>query len=93
MYKDDNLIGRMGGESLLRMVTESSPSASGKPSCDGSYGEELGLSGYPLASVYAPMQSFEGLYDLDTALRQGTMFKALDLGFYGRRLDKGGKVL
>lgn len=98
MYKDDNLISRMGGEALLRMVTESrgTPPASsdqGRPSCDGSYTEALGLAGYPLASVYAPVQSFEELYDLETALKQGTIFKELDLGFYGRRLGKEGKAL
>ena len=36
-----------------------------------------------LASVYAPVQAFEGLYDTDSALRRGTMFEGLDKPFYG----------
>ena len=40
-----------------------------------------GLSGYPLASVYAPLQSFSELYDLKTALNRGTLFSELDLPF------------
>ncbi len=40
-----------------------------------------GLSGYPLASVYAPLQKFCELYDLDTALMRGTAFSELDLPF------------
>lgn len=102
MYKDDNLInGGNRANSLFRMMTDTrglSPLQKepvGKPSCDGSYGSEqaFGLSGYPLASVYAPLQSFTALYDVDTAHTQGTIFKELDLGFYGRKLDKGGRAL
>lgn len=49
-----------------------------------------GLNGYPVAMMYAPLQSFEELYDHATALRQGTLFKALDLPFEGRSVTKGG---
>lgn len=51
-----------------------------------------GLSGYPLASVYAPLQHFRKLYDLDTALIKGTVFSELDLPFMGASVsnDKGG---
>ena len=48
-----------------------------------------GLSGYPLASVYAPLQSFSELYDLKTALKCGTLFSELDLPFVGGGM-KGG---
>ena len=49
-----------------------------------------GLSGYPLGMVYAPIQEFESLYDLDKALEVGTVFKELDLPFVGRTVGKGG---
>ena len=52
--------------------------------CDASAAPERqtwGLSGYPLASVYAPLQSFSELYDLKTALDRGTIFRELDLPF------------
>ena len=103
MYKDDNLIAREGcSEALLRMMTDGrgnlplTDSAKTKPSCDGSdrsRSASFGLYGYPLASVYAPLQSFEELYDLDTAHGRGTIFKELDLDFHGRRIDKGGRML
>ena len=38
-----------------------------------------GLCEYPLAMVYAPCQTFRGLYDPDTALSRGTLFTELDL--------------
>ena len=102
MYKDDNFITRDGcSEALLRMMTDGRgnlPLAEGakqKPSCDGSdrsSSASFGLHGYPLASVYAPLQSFQELYDLDTAHKQGTIFKELDLDFNGRRLERGGRI-
>ena len=83
MYKDDNFITREGcSEALLRMMTDGrgntplSEGARQKPSCDGSdrsSSASFGLHGYPLGSVYAPLQSFEELYDLDTAHKQGSL--------------------
>ena len=52
--------------------------------------ESWGLVGYPLAMVYAPVQCFKDVYDLDTALMQGTVFKELDLPFMGASVTKGG---
>ena len=49
-----------------------------------------GLEGFPLAMVYAPVQCFRELYDIDTALMQGTVFKELDLPFMGASVTKGG---
>ena len=49
-----------------------------------------GLAGYPLGMVYAPIQEFDCLYDLDKALEVGTIFKELDLPFMGRTVGKGG---
>ncbi len=48
-----------------------------------------GLKGYPLASVYAPLQSFDNIYELDAALKSGTLFAELNLPFEGRRIKKG----
>ena len=55
------------------------------PSCDGGR-NEWGLKGYPLASVYAPMQEFDNLYELDKGFVAGTIFSELDLPFMGRSL-------
>ena len=49
-----------------------------------------GLENYPLASVYAPLQDFEDLFDMDTALMKGTIFTGLDLPFMGESVYKGG---
>lgn len=39
----------------------------------------------PLAMAYVPWQHFKNLYDNEfTALARGTIFKELDLEFYGR---------
>ena len=38
-----------------------------------------------LAIAAVPMQQFRQLYDPATALRRGTLFRELDLPFYGRR--------
>ena len=42
-----------------------------------------GLRGYPLASVYSPLQDWVEMYDLDTAFKHGTIFKQLDFPFMG----------
>lgn len=99
MYKDDNLMSREGcSEALLRMMLDgrgNTPSQrQNKPSCEGDYPMERdswGLVSYPLASVYAPLQEFAELYDLDMALEQGTIFQELDLPFMGQKVGKGGK--
>ena len=44
-----------------------------------------GIANYPPAMVYSPMQEWRELYDLDTALNRGTIFKELDLPFVGCR--------
>ena len=40
-----------------------------------------GLEGYPLSSVYAPLQAWRELYDEDAGFNRGTIFKELDLPF------------
>ena len=50
--------------------------------CEGYEGcapDSWGLCEYPLAMVYAPCQTFRGLYDPATALTHGTLFTELDL--------------
>ena len=52
-----------------------------------------GLHDHPLGMVYAPMQHFRNLYDRETALKQGTIFRELDLPFLGESVantQKGG---
>ena len=44
---------------------------------------QWGLEGYPLASVYAPLQKWQNLYDNETGLSRGTIFKELEKPFLG----------
>ena len=98
MYKDDNFMAREGcSEALLRMVIDGKSNCpqvrQDTPSCDGGMpnaNESWGITSYPLASVYCPLQEFKDIYDLDAALNNGTIFKELDLPFMGRRINKGG---
>ena len=43
----------------------------------------FGVHGGTLAALYIPVQAFDDLYDEETALKQGTLFRALDLPFRG----------
>ena len=74
---------------LRQIIGDDKPDA---PSCNISKDRHMswGLEGYPLAMVYAPIQCFKDVYDLDTALMQGTVFKELDLPFKGESVGKGG---
>lgn len=49
-----------------------------------------GIKDHPLAMVYAPLQEWRSLYDLDTALSRGTLFAELDLPFLGGGCKMGG---
>ena len=49
-----------------------------------------GLVDYPLAMVYSPLQNFEKLFNMETALNKGTVFEKLDLPFMGESVYKGG---
>ncbi len=49
--------------------------------CDSS--EKNSLFAPSLAMAYIPMQQFKDLYDKDYAFQAGTIFKELDLPFYG----------
>ena len=52
--------------------------------------ETWGLEGYPLASVYSPIQNFRNLYEPSEALMRGTLFIELDLPFEGNSVAMGG---
>lgn len=41
------------------------------------------INAFPLVMAYVPMQSFKNLYDPESALCHGTIFRELDLPFYG----------
>ena len=100
MYKDDSIMGC--NDSLLRMmiggkgnsaapINDDHTHSKDGCSCENNSNMGWGLTGYPLASVYAPLQTFDELYDPATALKQGTLFSQLDLPFMGnRRVRKGG---
>ena len=101
MYKDDHITGGCN-ESLLRIMSEGRGNScpvcenalSGdhtRPMGEGCNRSGWGIPGYPLALVYAPIQEFEDILDVENALRHGTVFKALILPFEGdKRVGKGG---
>ena len=67
---------------------------SDRPSCapvcqNGEDNLRWGVEGYPLASVYAPIQAFVTLYDCETALVRGTIFAELDLPLGGTNTRGG----
>lgn len=93
MYTDNttNFRERMSEEQLCRMLdgrmASGAPSA-GEISSTGHRG--WGLEGYPLASVYAPLQAFHKLYDQEAALEKGTLFSELYLPFMGESIVGNG---
>ena len=66
------------------------PLCQSDPSCAPRDPAKWGLVGYPLGSVFAPLQSFDNLYDADTALRKGTLFSELYLPFMGESVASAG---
>ncbi len=95
MYKDNDTMiprERISDEMLRRMLDGQgayTPPAQNTPSVSRT---TWGLTGgYPLASVYAPLQSFHKLYDAETALHKGTLFSELYFPFMGESIaNKGG---
>lgn len=82
---NDRCAQRGGFEPFRESRREETPSNNG---CDIS--SAWGLVGYPLASVYAPLQEWRELYDEDRALKSGTLFAQLDLPFVCGKNGKGG---
>ena len=102
MYNENEHIAQRGslGEQTLPRTSEreqSVPFGDARINCKG---EEItqqnphrstwGLEGYPLASVYSPIQHFRNLYEPDEALMRGTLFTELDLPFVCGEINGGG---
>jgi len=85
VFMDDRI-----NDEMLRQILGSHGTAAPVCNIETDRRKTWGLSGYPLAMVYSPLQEFRELYDLDTALMQGTIFKELDLPFMGVTVTKGG---
>ncbi len=51
---------------------------------------ENGVEGRSLAMVYAPVQVWQNTYDPQMGLSRGTLFRELDMPFYGKQTSKGG---
>ena len=91
MYKDDNMITNGYSETLLKMMSDGVSA----PSCN--IGERSkcsdngwGLEGYPLASVYAPLQEWKDIYEIELGFSRGTIFGELDLPFLCGEKSGGG---
>ena len=80
MYSEEELINAMLGTQMLPAAAE------------GTKAESFGLVGYPLASVYAPLQAFQYLYDEGEALKRGTLFVELEKPFLGGQVVQNGKL-
>lgn len=72
MYTDEQLIMQLAGLPVSPRKEEAVASRS------------WGLVGYPLASVYAPLQEWREIYDEEKALSHGTLFAELDKPFLGK---------
>lgn len=44
-----------------------------------------GMNAFPVGMAYVPWQKWQNIYEPEMALRAGTLFKDLDLKFYGIR--------
>ncbi len=58
-------------------------SQNGIPTLPCDNGDQNSLNAPSLAMAYIPVQQFRDLYDQDYAFQVGTIFKELDLPFYG----------
>ena len=102
MYKEDDTMtprDRINDQMLRRMLDDSEGNFPCVPMRDEreengrmpERRETWGLGeGYPLASVYAPLQAFRKLYDCEVALHKGTIFEELNFTFMGESVGKGG---
>ena len=99
MYMDDDTMTPRDriGEDMLRLMLNSNnsrpsldlpPSSIAPSPCLPSGG--WGLREHPVGMVYAPLQEFRQLYDLESALAQGTIFRELDLPFMGESVASRG---
>lgn len=58
--------------------------------CGSEAGSRFGVTNRPVGMVYAPLQSFDGIYEKAKALTHGTIFAALDLPFEACGASGGG---
>ena len=88
MYIDKDKAGgcQINDSLLRRMSCGCNDGADAMPAVVHSWG----LVDHPLAMVYSPLQEFCELYELDEALKCGTLFKQLDLPFMGESVVKVG---
>ena len=84
----DEMLRRMLDSNGTRPMPDLPPSEWEKEPCLPQ--NSWGLRDYPLGMVYAPLQEFRNLYDRDKALRQGTIFRELDLPFMGESVANNG---
>ncbi len=73
MYAEEELIMQLSGMASPARMEQQKPASASK----------WGLVGYPLASVYAPLQEWRDTYDEEMALQHGTLFHELDKPFLG----------
>ena len=87
MYRENEFSVRRDGaddEYLRRMLSGGCAEGDDGKGEDGlPHRKGWGLVGYPLAMVYSPLQEWRELYDNETGLSHGTIFKELDLPFMG----------
>ena len=92
MYRENEFAARCDGsdnEFIRRMLGDNcSQGDEPENGANAPQRRSWGLAGhYPLAMVYSPIQEWRELYDNDTALSKGTIFKELDLPFMGKWSD------
>ena len=76
MYSEEEMILRLLGADNAQTPSDGS---------ENSPKTSWGLVNYPLASVYAPLQEWQELLDMDEALARGTLFAQLEKPFLGAR--------
>lgn len=95
MLGNDNMIKDSCSAAELQKILSGSGNCPSRnldlPSCESGHSTN-GLKGYPLASVFAPIQEFDKLYELDKGFDAGTIFSELDLRFSGRTMKGKGNM-
>ena len=70
-------------EDMILQLLQTGEVGMGEGGAQGQQKHSWGLMNYPLASVYAPLQEWQNLYDNETGLARGTIFKELEKPFLG----------
>lgn len=77
MYSEEDLMLQLAG-----LAPREARAVAAEPS------RTWGIAGYPLASVYAPLQEWRDAYDEEEALAHGTLFRELDKPFLAGEVRK-----